>query len=68
MKKIILRNFIRIFIGLVITAAVLLSTGTLKADPDPENYIVVRDCANGICIVYVYTQDLTLVNIYEELD
>lgn len=68
MKKTITKNLIRFFIGLIIAVAVLLSSGTLKADPEPENYIIIRECSNGICLVYVYTMDLSLVNIYEELD
>ena len=68
MKKIITKNFVRFIIGLIITASVLLSAGTLKADTDPESYIIIRECSNGICLVYVYTLDLSLVNVYEELD
>jgi hypothetical protein len=68
MKKSINKNILRFFIAVIIVLICFLTSKTSMATPDPEAFTVIRDCANGVCIVYVYNSNGSLVNIYEELD
>jgi hypothetical protein len=68
MKKGISKNILRFFIAVIIALICFLTSKTSMATPDPEAFTEIRDCANGICTVYVYNSYGSLVNIYEELD
>lgn len=65
-----MKNLMRKFTRYVLPA-VLIFGSVLIFTPEADagdNYRYERVCSNGRCIVYVYSQDGSLVNIYEELD
>ena len=65
MKNIIKKIAGMIFALMLLVSIIIIFSPSVSA---AEDFYTTRVCSNGICIVTVYSEDGSIVNVYEELD